>query len=1440
MGKKNKGNKNRGSLGDDFEDSYSYDSDDDSYQDYGRSNKKNKRNRNRGNDSYDDYGYDSYSNGGDYDSNYYDDSYDGYDDYEEEAEDEEQEDTSLNDERQDDSSDSNYSYSDASSHGGYSDSSYSDSSNSNSFQQKKPSPLAGMHPAKAVPSFSNASASSASSAKNSFAGGGTEDRHVSSHQESAPVFKPVTPVVTSHSTPSSNSYTRDLSNKTNINGDSFNSALKNQDETPSVTEENVEEDFQEEKPTGGVLSRLFHRKTERKNVEAQENIEEESTTSSSDVKEEEAEQNADKTSENEDDELKALKIEELENSLLKIEQDIHEYEEMLASQDVTDSEREEIENDIEKLQEEKKSKKQELRELQKSSRGEGFKKLKGVVLYPFTLLSKIPQLLQKKDVEDEESSAYDDSKDAAQEETKEDETVRDDVSSEEDDSEEPRVRDWRRIAYRTTGVTIVVTVLLACGYVGYLFLTHGHATSEEEVVASSEIETTEKGTETVEKEKAPGFFDRMKAKFRSKSNKSGQGEELANDDSNASSKAKPASKSGGNSGVTEPAPTPKMAQMDSEKQDGLISDDEDVNVALSTPLPSEVSGVVTSRTASGVSKSGDITDLSIDSPSDSDLLASTETDQSVGAAESSSYSEDLDDLSVSNTSLPESVEDDLTTYSSQSSTPSSSSSSTPTAQFGATSKEDDEDALIDSQIDPVELAADDSPSSNDLTLSTSEDLGVDPADDLTDHTATTPRVSNNEPSLDDTLAIADNNANSTPSGAQWGSDDSSSWNSTASSPGNSIESVASANELQSSQLGGSEDSSLASNNSLSNSIIDDDKLDNSFGSSTSLTEGAMTLEAEPSNLSLRSLDNPNSTASSLTATTSLQETPEEAAPLTSLAAPNLGAGEADASRASLSLSNGGLLEDDETSGTDLDLHLGDSSNVLWELTEESDLNELSGAGASLTNDYSSVAENFDSAAGRSSLTSAAGNGGASLNNALSRFEDRVDDAVQGINDVAQGVRGRIDSLTQAVEDGQNRFSEQGEAIADSVNNSLTSLSNSLESSRNTIIEGGNNLIETVGDAYESSVNSLKNTGNSLRSNLQGLQSSLGIPENSLSESPLSDGAVSLGSSSSSDDSLTLIQEETDLPNSTLPESTDNSLQSLSSSSRESSSSPISLRGNGGAVNSNLLLEEAGGDVSSAQSISGLGALANEQNLLETSSSQEGSSLSPSLTGNASTPRLASSGSSLQTSETPQRISAATSLEEPVGLGSGSNDVPSQPSSTPSAPPTDNSLVDNKNSVFTSRTEQVTNSTKSAASPSTVTFGRTGVRKRLQSSVMTTAVSGDVGANGVSSGYSSTMGAVAFGAQGTSNRGGQNPLPSISTGNSAFTNSVASSNVSPSSDEYRVYVTKEGDNLLTIAQNELGSSSRWGEIRRINNLRSGAAYFEAGTRLLLPLSTSSGN
>ena len=1415
MGKKNKGNKNRGSLGDDFEDSYSYDSDDDSYQDYGRSNKKNKRSRNRGNDSYDDYGYDSYSNAGGYDNNDYDDSYDGYDDYEDDAQDEEQDDSSLSDGRPDESSDSGYSYTGTSSHSGYNDSSYSDSSSVSSFQQKKPSPLAGMHPAKAVPSFSNASGSSDFSSKNSFAGGGMGDSHVSSNQETAPVFKPVTPVVAPHATTVNNSHSKESPGQTNIGGEPLNSAQKNHEgDSLSATEENAEEDVREEKPTGGVLSRLFHRKTERKNTETEEKIGEENTTSPSDGKEEKTEQNADNTPENEDDEYIALRIEEIKNSLLKIDEDVNEYEEMLSAQDATDSDREEVENAIEKLQNEKKALKQELRELQKSNHGEFFRKMRGVAVYPFALLSKIPQFFRKKDVDEEEAADYDDTAYSAQKETNEEKSAHDDVSSDEDVNEELPARDWRRIAYRTTGVTIVVTVLLACGYVGYLFWMHGHASPEEDVVASTE-------TETVEKKKAPGFFDRVKAKFNAKSDKLGQGEELVNDDSNSSSKAQLTSKSGGDVSVAAPSTTPKMAQMDLEKQDGLISDEDAVDSLLPTSLTSDVREDVSLRTLPADAKSDNKTELSSNLSLDSDSSAPVETAQSVGVVETSNaYTEDdLDDLIVSNTSLPDSVDDDLMT------------SSAPTVGSEATS-EGDEDVPIGSQIGDVESIADNSSSSNDLAPPSSEDS----EEDLT---ATAPIVSDNEPSLDDTLAMADNNANSTPSGAQWGSDDSSSGNSTASTRENSIGRATRANDLQSSQLVGSEVSPLASNNSPANNIVNDE-LDNSSDSLLPQTDRSATLGAEPSNYSLSSSDNSVSTASSLSTTASLPETSEEASPLTSLAASKLGSGVAEEARASLSLANEGLLEGEETSGTDLDLHLGDSSNAIMELTEESDLNELSGAGASLTNDYSSVADNLDSAAGRSSLSSVAGNDGTSLTNALAKFEEGVDDAVQGINDVTQGVRDRIDSFSQAVEEGQSRFSERGEAIADSINNSLTSLSNSLESSRNTIIEGSNDFIETVGEAYDSSVTSLKNTGNSLRANLQGLQSSLGLSENDSSENILSDAPASLDDSSSFDNSLSLIKEEENLANSLASESTDNSLSSVASLSRESSSSPLSLRGNGNAVTSNLLQEGVGSDASLAQAISGVDALADDQELLETPSSRENTSLSPSLAGGASSPRLGASDSPADIQETPQRtLATTTSRETFVGFDSGSNDGASQELLNPSTTSTGNSHVNNTG-VSKPGTALETNLTNSGVSSSPFSFGRTGVRKRLPSSVMTTGVSGDVGADDVKIGSASTTSATTLVNQGTSNAGGQNTSLPISGGNSTVAIPAVSSNASQSSEEYRVYVTKEGDNLLTIAQNELGSSSRWGEIRRINNLRSGAAYFEAGTRLLLPISTSSGN
>lgn len=53
--------------------------------------------------------------------------------------------------------------------------------------------------------------------------------------------------------------------------------------------------------------------------------------------------------------------------------------------------------------------------------------------------------------------------------------------------------------------------------------------------------------------------------------------------------------------------------------------------------------------------------------------------------------------------------------------------------------------------------------------------------------------------------------------------------------------------------------------------------------------------------------------------------------------------------------------------------------------------------------------------------------------------------------------------------------------------------------------------------------------------------------------------------------------------------------------------------------------------------------------------------------------------------------------------------------------------------------------------------------------------------------------------------------------------------------YRNYTTKERDNLLTIAENELGDSTRWGEIRRLNSDKDLTGSIPAGTVIKLPAS-----
>ncbi|MDO4587779.1 MAG: hypothetical protein Q4C95_10850, partial [Planctomycetia bacterium] len=63
------------------------------------------------------------------------------------------------------------------------------------------------------------------------------------------------------------------------------------------------------------------------------------------------------------------------------------------------------------------------------------------------------------------------------------------------------------------------------------------------------------------------------------------------------------------------------------------------------------------------------------------------------------------------------------------------------------------------------------------------------------------------------------------------------------------------------------------------------------------------------------------------------------------------------------------------------------------------------------------------------------------------------------------------------------------------------------------------------------------------------------------------------------------------------------------------------------------------------------------------------------------------------------------------------------------------------------------------------------------------------------------------------------------------------NRSIATNNYRLYVTKKDDNLITIAESELGDASRWGEIKKLNasviEAMKGNPYFQAGTTIYLP-------
>ncbi|MBR4833769.1 MAG: hypothetical protein IKU86_05460, partial [Thermoguttaceae bacterium] len=147
---------------------------------------------------------------------------------------------------------------------------------------------------------------------------------------------------------------------------------------------------------------------------------------------------------------------------------------------------------------------------------------------------------------------------------------------------------------------------------------------------------------------------------------------------------------------------------------------------------------------------------------------------------------------------------------------------------------------------------------------------------------------------------------------------------------------------------------------------------------------------------------------------------------------------------------------------------------------------------------------------------------------------------------------------------------------------------------------------------------------------------------------------------------------------------------------------------------------------------------------------------------------------------------------------------------------------------------------------TTPVGRYGGSRRLNAAAFATKTSA-TSSSPVASGAVVSSSPVASGAVVSSSPVASGAVVSSSPVASGTVSSVPSASVpvgvsvAPASNAvaaapvgYREYVTKEGDNLLTIAENELGSSSRWGEIKRLNNFRSGATYFDVGTTIKLPL------
>jgi len=1432
MSKRNKG-RNRGQFDDDYDALRTYDLDD--YEK--RDKKKNKRrSRNSRNNDYD-YGYDEYD---DYD-NYSD--YDDYDDYDdlEDCEDEES--------------------ADGSGHG---------NSSQSSFKENKPSPLNGMRPAKATSNAAQSSGQSGGSFGNS--------------SDASPVFRPVS---------ASSNFQVSRPQQSGF-----------QPKKPISSGANERAD--------GYGNRKLDERDARRDRNAREKGEKTVTSEDSD--------NFSNEELSEEEQLRRLRIEEIEKRIAKIDVEISTNRELIEADGVTQSDLDDFNVAIELLQEEKKELNKELRKLKGS--------LFGVLLsFPSSLslfckgafkkiVSPINAILRRggEDGEEIEETAKQAEKRAMREERRRERDDRREAkklrreekkqsrlaerehkrayaknaadNSDDSDAQEMHKRDWMFLANRTVGVAIIVTVLLVGGYVSYMFLRPGRLPEKGDEVAA----VTDQADDETEKDES-GWLSNLKSKFagsKKKADKPKGGDDEEETDSllaDVQGKALSSLQEGTDSVSN------KLDSFDAtlrRETDALRNDLDEVRSAVARNMD-EYGGVL-SDTADAVSENLDDARTSFNQTASdladagNALLDDADASlQAIGSEISDGVSNAVGAAKRTGNELGSSLNNAIANYSAD--TPDSSldeddpASPTPATNLSSYMNdpwdEEEDSEIVD--VDPEEASFhfgdatvrnsatdelddtgndlisgssvasadedqltdtfDSEPTSGaDWDLANSEDVDLDPMSDDDDSALSAsllddsssdvasfeppagssgPSLANSSPLLVNSSPSLANSSpllvNSSPSLANADLDSSeaslfgnveteddpvaqSSTEEFLASLDNNDSETSVPSTLASMQTDASpslmsvsnfdDDSETSVPSTLASrqtegspSLMSASNFDDASDTSAPNTLAAMQTEGSPSLMSVSNFDDDSETSVPST----LASSQTEGAP-SLMSASNFD----DASDTSVpstlasSQTNASpsLLNPrtDASADDDMDLYIGGMSSATLDLDDNSDLNALSGAVSPLSDDFDSW-ESPPSLSERSP---------SSARNASTAYQSPLSNSLENMNSRVEDFSNQVDEASGNFATGlQNRVDSFNQSVNDGVDSFNQSLNDGVSSLQNLAQQA----TDTVNDSVSGISNSLEGAGRSIRESYDNLTNSVSNAYQSTADSLQSVGDNISSNFQSLQDTFSSPRRPNDL---------------TASNQRASSTSvPNSLTG---TPNNSLASRNAASLTTPAPSTTnsaeitpgtGLNSVGNANNVRSNSTRQ------------SSTPQSA------QTLPTTSPSGSQLSNVGPL-RSSGSSGTPdartSQGATTNLAPTT--------NSAANSAVGATSSSDAIDLLPSGVDYsysmsplGRMDSRNRIDSSMIATP-STRAGSSGNAGAYGNA-----------------------SIGGSAARSVTPSARQGAVASGYRQYVTKEGDNLLTIAENELGSSSRWGEIKRLNNLRSGAAYFDAGTTLLLPATTT---